>query len=113
MGRKVKNEEFREIDASTLTGSWQDVGSATAASAFNAMLLGTSDADYYVSIDGGTTTYARVPGNASGAGFSLDLTANKRNEDDAPTLPIGTVFSVKHAGSAPTAGFIGIAVLYA
>lgn len=108
MPRRIGNEGARSIAAGSLTGSFQDVGSATAQLARIVQVFNGCNQQVLVSWDDGATTVWDLPPNA---GASVDCTANPDDHNQLPYLPVGTQFQAKHDGTAPDSGKLTITVI--
>lgn len=64
MAGRLLNTELKEFDATSLDGTYQNLGSVLANPAVKLQFLNTSDVDIYIS-DDGTTNKFRIPAGAS------------------------------------------------
>lgn len=104
--RKFLYEPLRSIDSSTLTGSYQALGTPLAHPVTLLKLVNASSVNVTVSIDG-SSDYDVAVANSF---FLYDVTSNTpTNGTDAIFIPQGTQFYVK--GSAGT-GLIYLVALY-
>lgn len=109
MPLRVKSEDARSIAGTSLTGTYQNVGSALSNSAKIIFVFNGCDDAITLSWDGGDTDGFILPANSA---FSADFSANPNDHDQRPELPKGAQFQAKHNGSAPTAGTLSVSVVY-
>lgn len=60
----VSGYELKEFDTASLTGSYQNLGSALSNPAYYAVIVNDSDVDVYISTDG-STDHFRIPSGAT------------------------------------------------
>ena len=90
--QRAAPKALSEIAGASLTGSYQDVYTASD-DVIILVVTNTCDQDIYISLDGGTTTHLKL--SSDNKGFVLDYSSNLLR------LPKPTV-SVKHAGVLPS-----------
>lgn len=99
---KVSTFEIKEFDSSSLTGSYQNFGSALSNPAYLIHIFNDSNVHVYVSIDGSTNTW-RV---ADGQSLTLSpFYGDPNNLDGTLICSSGTQLSIKQVTGAGT-GFI-------
>lgn len=107
-GTRVHFDPIREIDFSSVSGTYAAVGTPLGDFGRILDLNNGMDEDLYVSFDG-TTDHLRVASNS----FKLfDLSANKIR-DDGLFLPVGTQIYVKEVSASVTEGDFWVEVMYA
>lgn len=93
--------ELKEFDASTLSGSFQDFGTALANPAIKIQVFNDSNVDIYISKDE-VSNYLRIPAYGT---LTLDeSTLYFRGVDQEYYLPKGTQLSLKQVTGAGSAG---------
>jgi hypothetical protein len=103
MAGRLLNTELKEFDATTLDGTYQNLGSVLSNPALKVMFLNTSDVDAYISVDGATNKL-RLP---SGSALTFDETTFKMpNKDQEYYLAVGTQLTVTQVTGAGTSGNI-------
>ncbi len=101
MAGRLLNTELKEFDATTLDGTFRNLGTVLANPAVKLQFLNTSDVDIYVSVDGATNKY-RIP---AGASITFDeSTSNIPNKDQEYYESVGTQFTVTQVTGAGTSG---------
>ena len=90
------------VTASGLTGTYALAGTAPVHPVSLMTIIYTANADFYLSLDGGTSNHVRLPAAsaASPGSATFELGANR--------VPLRLVPAFKHAGAAPASGFIDI-----
>lgn len=109
MAERIRTENARSIDGTSLTGTFQNIGAATTAPAKVVMIYNGCNKQVLVSWDGGATTGFDLPPSS---GASVDCGINSERINSSPNLPIGSQFQGKHDGVVPTSGKITITVVY-
>ncbi len=95
--------ELKEIVSSTLTGTYQNFGTALANPAIKIQAFNTSDQDAYLTFNG-TTNNMRIP---AGGSITLDeSTLYFRGVDQEYYLPRGTQLQIKQVTAPGTLGAI-------
>ena len=107
-GRVARFEPIRELAFGGIVAGYSAVGTLTTDYTRIFSVTNTTDTDVYISLDG-VTDHMRI---ISGSAKIIDISANKVR-DDGLFLPKGTVFYVKRAAGAPSAGLVAVEVLYA
>lgn len=92
------------FDATNLTGSYQDLGSALGSAAYGFEIYNTSNVDVFVSFDDGTTTNATIPAGESYKQGSFNHSF--RSENGTWVLPKGAQPQVKQVTGAGASGDI-------
>lgn len=94
----------RSFDATALTGSYQNVGSALESPAIGVVIYNTSDVDVNVSLDGGTHGIIIPAGGVMDASRFSQTT----NSDDLGSIVMakGTQIKIKQVTAAGTSGNI-------
>jgi hypothetical protein len=93
-----------QLDATTLSGTYQDVGSALTSPAISFVIYNTSDVDVQLSFDDGTTAGPIVP---AGGTFSDNRYNQIQNvEEGLFILPVGAQVQAKQVTGAGTSGNI-------
>jgi hypothetical protein len=95
--------ELKEFDTSTLSGTFQNLGSALAHAAKYAQFFNTSTVDVYVTVDG-TNNAFRVPANSNLPVPSYPQ--HNANNDGAFVFKKGTQLKVKQVSAAAAGAFI-------
>ncbi len=101
MAGRLLNTELKEFDATTLDGTYRNLGSVLSNPALKLQFLNSSDVDIYISVDGATNKY-RIP---AGASITFDeSTAGVPNKGQEYYEPVGTQFTVTQVTGAGTDG---------
>jgi hypothetical protein len=103
----VSNLELKEFDSASLTGAYQNFGSALSNPCYYAYLINDSDVDVYISKDG-STNHIRLP-----SGVQIPLTYYSRHNSliqGSYLFSSGTQLSIKQVTASGT-GFITINLL--
>lgn len=96
--------ELKEFNAASLTGSYQNLGTALSNPAYQVTISNESDVGVYISTDGGSTNDIRLS-----AGQILLLTYYSRHNDDtkgAYVLKKSTQLKIKQVTAAGTGAII-------
>jgi len=80
MAGRLLNLELKEFDATTLDGTFQNLGTVLANPAIKMMFFNTSDVDCYISTDGATNLLRLPSGSALTFDESTYNTPNKGKE---------------------------------
>jgi hypothetical protein len=99
MAGRLLNTELKEFDATTLDGTYQNLGSALSNPALKLMFFNTSDVDAYVSADGSTNKFRLPAGSAMTFDESTFKMPNKGQEYYLAKSAQLTVSQVSGAGS--------------
>jgi len=100
--------ELKEFDATTITGTYQNLGTALSNPAIKIEVFNTSDEDVYISKDG-TTNYLRIPGYGT---LTLDeSTLYFRGIDQEYYFSKGTQLKIKQVSNPGTLGDIIVHVV--
>lgn len=100
---RVLQIQLIELNASALTGSYQNFGAVLTYPAIKIVLFNTSDVDAYISRDG-TTNYVRIPAYGT---LTLDeSTLYFRGCDQEYYFPKGTQLEIKQVTGAGMTGAI-------
>jgi len=105
MAIPLQPEAAKFLAGTSLTTSFQNVGSALATPARIVTIINSCNQLVVGSDDGGTTSGYRLP---AGASVTLDASNKKEADGAAPALPAGAQFQFKHGGTVPTAGEVTI-----
>lgn len=104
MARLPTFDPARTFDATSLTGSYQDLGSVMGSPVYSFVVYNTSDVDVQLSFDDGTTNGPII---AAGATFAISRAEQMRNLEDASfMLPENAQVQVKQVTGAGTSGNI-------
>lgn len=100
---RLLNIELKEFDATSLTGSYQNFGSALSNPGVKVQFYNTSDVDCYITTDG-TNNNFRIPANGT---LTLDENTVRANADSPDYyLSKGTQLKVKQVTGAGSSGNI-------
>lgn len=102
MSGRILNTELKEFDATNLTGSYQNFGSALSNPSMKVQFLNTSDVDIYVSADGSTNKW-RIP---AGTQITLDGPQQIPNRGQEYFLEKGTQLEVVEVSGAGSSGHL-------
>jgi hypothetical protein len=103
MGKKPAIfDAYREIEGTSLSTTYANVGSTLASDAHIIHVFNTCDATVILSFDGGTTDHYKLDANEA---FTLDLKTSQT------VMAKGIQIQAKDAGSTPTAGSIRITIV--
>lgn len=105
LGKRLAYETIR---TSTVTGSYQAVGSTISNPASLVKMVNLSDKDVFVSTDG-STDMEICPANSF---WLYDVTANSSNQSDAIFIPKGRQYSIKSVDGAVGTGSVYLVVQY-
>lgn len=64
-GNSIKDEAIREIAASSLTTSLQNLGGVFTRDVFRVLVINNTNGDIYLSMNGGTTISKKMPATSS------------------------------------------------
>lgn len=104
MSKLPTYDPARSFDATSLTGSYQDVGAVLASAAYGFIIYNTSDVDVQISFDDGSTNGPIIP---AGGTFGDDREPwDGRTEDGRFCLPEGAQIQVKQVTGAGSDGDI-------
>lgn len=98
---RILNIELKEFAAASLTGSFQDFGTALSNPAIKVVIQNTSAVDAYITKDN-STNWIRIVGGGS---ITLDeSTLYNAQKDDAYYLPVGAQLRIKQVTGAGASG---------
>lgn len=100
---KFMSFEYKTFDATSLTGSYQNLGSVASNPVRKLALWNTSDVDCIISTDG-TNAHFYLP--AGGTIFIDEWRGNLRTDDASYVLPDATQLEVKQVSGAGASGDI-------
>lgn len=104
MARLPTFDPARTFDATSLSGSYQDVGAVMGSAVLGFVIYNTSDVDAQVSFDDGTTNGPIIP---SGGTFNASRFEQMNNLEDASfMIPEGAQIQVKQVTGAGASGNI-------
>ena len=103
MSDRILIIELKEFNSTSLSGTYQDFGSALANPAFKFQVFNSGTTDAYISKDG-STNWLRIP--ASGSLTLDESTLVFPGEDQAFYLPRGTQLKVKQVTAPGASGAI-------
>lgn len=109
MARLPTFDPARTFDATSLTGSYQDVGAVMASAVLGFVIYNTSDVEFQISFDDGVTNGPIVP---AGGVFSASRFEQMRNLEDASfMLENGAQIQVKQVTGAGSGGDVIINII--
>lgn len=109
MSRLPTYDPARTFDATSLSGSYQDVGAVMGSAVYGFTIYNTSDVDCQISFDDGTTNGPIVP---AGGSFSDSVYNHPfRSEDASYVIASGAQIQVKQVSGAGSSGDIYVNIM--
>lgn len=109
MARLPVFDPARTFDATSLSGSYQDVGGVMASGVIGFTIYNTSDADAQVSFNDGSTNGPIIPAASSFSSERFEQLKNK--ETGTYVIPEGAQIQVKQVTGAGTGGDIIVNII--